>query len=417
MSRDEERSGGRSTSITRRRFVHDLSALGLAPLVMSPRQRATVPAKGPALAYVGTYSAGGTANGGRGIHIFEIDPANGALKERDVFATPANPSWLCFNPARTHVYAANEVGNFQTPNGNTGSVTAYAIERPSGRLAALSTVSSEGGGPAHMSVHPSGKFAFVANYGGGSVAVLPIRANGDVGPAVDIKRHQGTVGPARAASAPPGSFAVSGHNAPHAHMIESDPAGRFVFAADLGLDQILIWKFDAQTGTLTPNDLPSVSVPPGDGPRHFVFHPNRRWFYSLQEEGSTVIVFDYDPAAGTLKAKQTVSSLPKGFAGTNFTSEMLISPDAKFLYAANRLHDSLSWFSIGAQGNLTFVGEEWTRGDYPRSFSIDPTGNFLYSCNQRSDAVATFRLNRTTGRPAFTGQYVAVGAPAVMVVL
>lgn len=398
-------------TITRRDFLKDVSALTSAPAVLGAGQRGAPP-KAPTLAYVGTYSSGGNASGGRGIHIFEIEKVTGALEPRHVFETTANPAWLAFNPSRTHLYSANEVSNLP---GNSGSVSAYAIERPSGRLTLLNTVSSEGAGPAHMSVHPSGKFAFVANYGGGSVAVLPIRANGELGPTTDVKRHQGTVGPTRAASAPAGSFAISGHDRPHAHMIQSDPAGRFVFAADLGLDQILIWQFDAQAGTLTPNDPAFVRVPPGDGPRHFALHPSGRWFYSLQEEGSTVMAFDYDASAGTLTPKQTVASVPKGFVGTNFTSEILISQDARFLYVGNRLHDSIAWFSIGPQGTLTFVGEEWTRGDYPRSFNIDPSGTFLYSCNQRSDAVTAFRINRTTGRPTFTGLYTAVGAPAAIV--
>jgi len=404
----------RPPRLTRRDFLKDVSALASAPAVLVGGRHGQqgASARTPSLAYVGTYSAGGNANGGRGIHIFQVNQMTGALEARDVFETTANPAWLAFDPSRTHLYSANEVSNYQ---GTGGSVSAYAIERPSGRLTLLNTVSSEGAGPAHMSVHPSGTFAFVANYGGGAIAVLPIRANGELGPATDVKRHQGTVGPARAASAPQGSFAISGHDRPHAHMIQSDPAGRFVFVTDLGLDRILIWKFDAQAGTLTPNDPPFVSVPPGDGPRHFAFHPNGRLLYSLQEEGSTVMVFDYDAATGAPTPKQTIASVPKGFVGTNFTSEIVISRDARFLYAANRLHDSVAWFSIGPQGTLTFVGEEWTRGDYPRSFNIDPGGTFLYSCNQRSDAVATFRINRATGRPTFTGLYTPVGAPAVIV--
>lgn len=197
-------------------------------------------------------------------------------------------------------------------------------------------------------------------------------------------------------------------------MIQSDPSGRFVLAADLALDQILVWKFDAATGTLSA-DPATVSLPPGDGPRHFVFHPNGRWFYSLQEEGSTLVTFDYD--SGTLTPKQTISSLPQGFAGTNFTSEVMVSPDARFVYAANRLHDTIAWFSIGATGTLTFAGEEWTRGDYPRSFNFDPSGNFLYTCNQRGDAIAAFRVNRKTGALAFTGQYTPVGTPAIIIFL
>jgi len=170
-------------------------------------------------------------------------------------------------------------------------------------------------------------------------------------------------------------------------------------------------------GKLLPGDPPAVKLPAGDGPRHFAFHPNGRWFYSLQEEASTLVVFDYDAAHGRLTAKQTLSSLPKGFAGTNFTSEVAISKDGRFLYAANRLHDSIAWFSIAAGGTLTFAGEAWTRGDYPRSFTIDPSGRFLYSCNQRSDAVACFRVNRQTGALTFTGHYTAVGTPAMVLFL
>jgi len=198
-------------------------------------------------------------------------------------------------------------------------------------------------------------------------------------------------------------------------MIQADPTGQFVLAADLALDQILIWKFDLEKGTLTPNDL--ALLPPGDGPRHFAFHPNGEWMYSLQEEGSTLVLFQFDRTRGRLTAKQTVSTLPKGFAGTNFTSEVLVRPDGKFVYAANRLHDSIAVFTIGGEGYMTWVGEEWTRGDYPRSFNIDPTGSFLYSCNQRGDAIATFRVNRENGRLTFTGQYTPVGTPAIIIFL
>jgi 6-phosphogluconolactonase (cycloisomerase 2 family) len=200
-------------------------------------------------------------------------------------------------------------------------------------------------------------------------------------------------------------------------MIESDPAGRYVLASDLGRDRIFIWKFDAQRGRLLDNDPPQVALPPGDGPRHFAFHPSGRWFYSLQEEASTVAVFSYDARLGRLSARQTISSLPQGFAGTDFTSEIVVTPDGRFVYATNRLHDSIAWFSIGETGLLTLLGEQWTRGDYPRSFGIDPSGTFLYSCNQRSDAVAAFRRDKDTGALSFTGQYTPVGTPASIVFL
>ena len=291
------------------------------------------------------------------------------------------------------------------------------MDRANGQLALLNAVGSEGAGPAHLSVHPSGKWVLVANYAGGTVAVLPILSRGELGPATDVKHDQGPVGPAHAASAPPGSFAISGHDSVHAHMIQAHPAGRFVLAADLALDRILIWKFDAALGKLSANDPPWVALPPGDGPRHFTFHPNGRWLYSLQEEASTLAAFDYDAARGRLTPMLTVSTLPKGFAGTSFTSEVRVSPDARFVYAANRLHDTIAWFSIGDAGGLTFAGEEWTRGDYPRSFTIDPTGGFLYTCNQRGDAIACFRVNRKTGALTFTGQYTPVGTPAIIVFL
>jgi 6-phosphogluconolactonase (cycloisomerase 2 family) len=278
-------------------------------------------------------------------------------------------------------------------------------------------VRSGGAGPTFVSLHPSGKFLLVANYFGGSVAVLPVLEGGRLGDATDVKADAGKVGPTKAAHAPKGSFAISGHDRTHAHQILSDPAGKFVLHVDLGLDRIFVWKFDATKGTLTANDPPGVALPPGDGPRHVHFHPNGKWLYSIQEEGSTVVRFDYDATAGTLTAKQTISTLPRGFAGSNFCSGILVSADGKFVYAGNRLHDSIAIFSVGANGDLTYVGEEWTRGDYPRSFAFDPTGAFLYCCNQRADNVTVFRVDRKTGALSFTGSYVAVGNPSHMVFL
>jgi 6-phosphogluconolactonase len=371
------------------------------------------------LAYIASYSSPqgpeGSKGYGKGIYLFEMDPATGMLAQRDLFPNDSNPSWLAFDSSRTNLYSANETANYAGEK--SGSVSAYAIDRPTGRLTLLNTESSHGASPCYVSVHPSGKHALVANYHGGTIAILPILAGGKLGPATDVKSSAGQPGPEHAKSAPPGSFAISGHDKSHAHMIVSDPSGRFVLSADLGLDRILVWKYDAAAGRLTPNDPPWVELPPGDGPRHFVFHPNGRWFYSLQEEASTLVLFDYDGAQGRLKARQTVSTLPQGFAGTDFTSEVLISQDARFVYAANRLHDTIAWFSIGPSGELTRGGEEWTRGDYPRSFSIDPSGAFLYSCNQRADAVASFRVNRQTGALTFTGQYTPVGTPAQVLFL
>jgi 6-phosphogluconolactonase (cycloisomerase 2 family) len=247
------------------------------------------------------------------------------------------------------------------------------------------------------------------------VAVFSIRSNGELGSATDVKEDVGTVGSTHATSAPPGNFAIFGHDdGPHPHMIQADPTGRFVLVSDLALDKIFIWKFDLQKGTLTANDPPSVSLPPGDGPRHFVFANGQR-MYSLQEQGSTLVLFDFDSTSGRLTAKQTVSTLPRGFTGTSFASGINLSPDGRFVYAANRLHDSIAIFSVGKGGMLSWVDAVWTRGDYPRAINIDPTGNFLFSLNQRSDSITTFRINRQTGALNFTGLYASVGAPASIV--
>jgi 6-phosphogluconolactonase (cycloisomerase 2 family) len=405
---------------TRRSFLQAAAgAAAMSPALARAGQNSPQPASRRILACAGTYNSPqgpeGSKGRGQGIYVFEMNPANGVLTQREINSDGTNPSCLALDPSRAHLYSVNEVATFHGED--SGSVSAYAVDRAAGHLTFLNTVSSGGAGPAHLSVHPSGKYVLVANYTGGTEAVLPIRANGELGPATEVIHNQGTLGPDRPHSAPVGNFAISGHDKPHAHMIQADASGRFVFAADLGLDRIFIWKFDVEDGKLIPNDPDSVALPPGDGPRHFVFHPGGRWFYSIQEEGSTIVAFDYNSGRGRLTEKQTVSSLPKGFVGTNFTSEIQVSADGKFLYAANRLHDSIAWFSISATGTLAWGGEEWTRGDYPRSFTIDPTGNFLYCCNQHGDAITTFHVNRKTGALTFTGIYTPIGTPSNIVFL
>jgi 6-phosphogluconolactonase (cycloisomerase 2 family) len=379
----------------------------------------------PLLAYVGTFSSplrdtlptqvDLPPGNGRGIHLFLVDRLSGAMTPAGVHEMGTSPSCLALNAAGTRLYSANETDRI----GKTkeGSVSAFAIDRAKGTLKLLNTVASGGAGPTFVSLHPSGRFVLVANYFGGSVAVLPIREGGRLGEATDVKNDVGKVGPARATNAPPGSFAFSGHDRAHAHMIQADHAGRFVLHVDLGLDRIFVWKFDDKKGTLKPNDPPTVALPPGDGPRHFHFHPNGRWLYSIQEEGSTIVLFDYDSAAGRLTSRQTLSTLPRGFVGSNFCSGILVSSDGRFVYAGNRLHDSIGVFSVGTNGSLKHVADEWTRGNYPRSFSFDPSGQFLYCCNQRADNVTVFRVNRKTGDLDFTGHYAAVGNPSHVVLL
>jgi len=406
---------------SRRSFLKHTSLLaagGWASEIMA--QSGT--AKGPLMAYVGTYTSplknmkatqvDLPPGNGRGIHLFTVDRSTGAMSPAGVYEMGTSPSCLAFNADKTRLYSGNETE--RVGENESGKVSAFAIEKD-GSLKLLNSVSSGGKGPAHLSVHPSGKYVLVANYFGGSVAVLPIKEDGSLGEATDVKKDAGKVGPTKATNAPPGSFAISGHDQTHAHMIEADHSGKFVIHVDLGLDQILVWKFDEQKGTLTPADTPFVSLPPGDGPRHFAFHPNTRWFYSIQEEGSTVVLFDFDAQTGGLTARQTLSSLPPGYAGSNFCSEITVSADGKFLYAGNRLHDSIGIFAIGADGTLSYVTEEWTRGDYPRSFTFDPTGEFLYCCNQRADHIAVFRVEKSSGKLTFTGHYTPVGNPSQIV--
>ena len=380
-------------------------------------------ARGPLFAYVGTFSSplrdtlptqvDLPRGNGRGIHIFNVDRGSGTMAPSGIVEIGTSPSRLAVNAAGTRLYSANETA--RVGDDKQGTASAFGVNRRDGRLELLNTVPTGGAGPTYVSVHPGGRHLLIANYFGGSVAVLPILPDGRLGEPSDVKVDAGTIGPTRATNAPPGSFAVSGHDRTHAHMIQADPSGRFVLHVDLGLDTIFIWRFDEERGALVANDPPSVSLPPGDGPRHFHFHPNGRWFYSIQEEGSTVVLFDYDRASGRLTTRQTISTLPPGFVGSNFCSEILVSADGRYVYAGNRLHDSIGIFSIGSDGRLTYVGEEWTRGDYPRSFNFDPTGLFLYCCNQRADAITVFRVDRASGGLSFTGHYVAVGNPSHIV--
>lgn len=406
--------------VGRARTAHTSVVATLCVLLAPPACHAAQ----PLMAYVGTFSSplrdtlptqvDLPPGNGRGIHCFEVDRVTGALTPTSVVEMGTSPSCLALNAAGTRLYSANETD--RVGDHKEGTVSAFAVG-DDGRLAPLNTVPSGGAGPTYVSVHPSGRFLLVANYFGGSVAVLRILADGRLGEATDIELDAGEIGPTRAENAPPGSFAFSGHDRTHAHMIQADPSARYVLHADLGLDRIFVWKFDDQRGRLAPNDPPAAALPPGDGPRHFHFHPNGRWLYSIQEEGSTIVRFDFDGATGRLAPRQTVSTLPAGFAGSNFCSEILVSADGRFVYAGNRLHDSIAVFSVDESGDLAWVAETWTHGNYPRSFAFDPTGSFLYCCNQRGDNIAIFRVNKSDGVLEFTGRYVPVGNPSSIVLL
>lgn len=403
--------------VSRRRFLKSAAAAALAhPALGAVQNAAQGLQRRRTLAYVGTYTgAVGDGSNGEGIYRFEMNPSSGELMHSKLVAKTPSPSWIAIHPSRKYLFAANEVSDY---NGGKGSVSAFAIDVASGDLTALNTVSSEGAGPCYLGTDASGRYLFVANYGGGSIAVLPVLDGGLLGSATDIHIDSGHLGDTLATNAPPGSYAVSGHDAPHAHMIASDPRGRFVLATDLGQDRIYTYRFDSGTGKLSlANHGAFAALPSGDGPRHFAFHPNGHWLYAIQEEASNIVFFHYDPEIGLLAAQQTVSALPPGFAGSSFASEIPISPDGKFLYAASRLHDTIASFSIGVDGRLKWIGETSTMGDYPGQCRIDPSGNFMYACNRRSDSITCFRIHRETGLLTFTGLYTAVGSPASIIFL
>jgi len=398
---------------SRREFVLGASALAIAASPVSRAMKSQGRSRGKVFAYVGsdTGAIDGSANG-KGIYLFEMDSSSGKLSLVKLAAEARNPSWLCLDSSQKYLYTVNETANFE---GKSGSVSAYAVDPSSHDLRLLNQVSSQGAGPAYVSLDATGKYVFVANYGGGSIAVFPVLPGGSLGAPTFTHRDEGNVGSQKATSAPPGSFAISGHDKPHAHMIAADPGNRFVLQTDLGQDRLYVYKFAKDTGKLAPAATPFASLPTGDGPRHFAFHPNGRWLYSIQEEGSTVVFFHFDPATGSMAAQQTVSSLPDGFAGTSFASGIRVSGDGRTLYAANRLHNTIAVFSIDNTGHLKHVGDTPTLGDYPPQFNIDPSGNFLYVCNQRSDQITCFRIEKRTGLLHFTGQYTPVGTPTCII--
>lgn len=394
-------------AVSRRSFLCSSAALaaGLAvDFTLAPGVFAEEAA--PGRVYVGTYT--GHDGHGEGIYLFDFDSATGGLSNRRLAAATPSPSWIAIHPSKRFLYAVNE------QSGGTGSATAFAVDPATGALRSLNTVSSHGTAPCHLSFDASGKFAFVANYVSGTIAVLPIEADGSLGEATDVQQHTGVAGaPNGSTSAPPGGFTVVGHDAPHAHFAIHDPQGRFVLVCDLGQDRIYTYRFDAGAGKLSVAS--TTPVPTGDGPRHLAFHPSGKWLYAITEQGSTVMLFDYDAQTGALRQREIVSALPEGFAGTSYGSEICIHPNGKWLYASNRLHDSVAVYSIGADGRLTHTSQAHTQGDYPRHQNIDPSGRYFFVCNQHGDNIPSFRIHPQTGALTPIGHYAAAGTPACLI--
>jgi len=350
---------------------------------------------GNCLVYIGGY----TRARGKGIYVCRLNLATGALTSPALAAEATNPGFLVLHPNHHFLYAVSE-----TAGATNGSVRAFAIDSGTGALTPLNQQPSGGRGPCHLAVNPAGTCLLVANYGSGSVASLPIHADGSLGPVATAIQHQGSsVDPKR-------------QQGPHAHSVGFDPAAHRAFCTDLGLDKLLVYRFDPTTATLMPNDPPFGALGPGAGPRHFVFPTNGRRVYVINEMQSSITGFDYDEKSGALTEFQTVPTLPTSFTGSNTAAEITIHPNGKFLYGSNRGDNSIAVYAIDdATGKLTLVEHQSTLGKTPRHFGIDPTGKFLLAANQDSDSIVVFQIDPKTGRITPTGQTVNASMPTCVV--
>ena len=343
------------------------------------------------LVYFGTY----TGEKSKGIYVSRFDAADGKLEPPRLAAEIVNPSFLAPHPNGRFLYAVSEERD--------GSVSAFSIDPASGKLTLLNKVSSQGRGPCYATVDRTGKAVLVANYDSGSFAVLPIDPDGRLREASAVIQDSGK------GSNP------SRQEGPHAHSLNPSPDNRFAVGADLGLDRLFVFKFNAASGSLAPNEpLPFASwqLKPGDGPRHFAFHPKGRLAYVTNELSSTVAAFSYNDKIGELRELQTISTLPADFKGESTTADVQVHPSGKFLYDSNRGADSIAVFKIDrSKGTLTAVDYTPTQGKIPRGFGIDPGGSFLIAANQKSDTAVVFRIDKSTGRLTPTGQTLELGSP------
>jgi 6-phosphogluconolactonase len=342
--------------------------------------------------FVGSYTRWGQA---KGIHVFQREPTSGKLTESH-FLELLDPTWLCFDPQQRFLYAVSEGLGL-----DGGYVVSYRIDDDSGNLTELSRQPSLGGEPCHLSCDPSGQYLVVANHEHGSVAVLPVDADGRLGPPSDFRQHEGSgPGPTQ--------------TGPHAHCASFDLRGQRILVADKGIDKIMVYQLDATTGKLVPNDPPYGSTHSGAAPRHVAFHPTNRYVYVNGEADMTITAFSYDQDTGALAELQVLSTLPPGATGERFsTAEIEVEPEGKFVYVSNRGHDSIAIFAIDqATGRLTYVNNTPTGGRTPRNFKIDPSGTFLYAANQDSDTIVQFRIDHQTGRLTPTEEDAVSGGPA-----
>lgn len=355
-------------------------------------------AGGDYLVYIGTY----TQSRGKGIYAMRFQPATGKLTRPVLAAETPSPSFLAVHPSQKFLYAVNEHEEKDLP-GKNNTVSAYSIDPKTGSLKFLNKVSSQGEGPAHIAIDPTGKALLALNYRSGSVALLPILPDGQLGEATAVDQHHGS-GPDKQRQA-----------GPHAHGAVFSPDNRFALVAEHGIDEVMVYRFDPVKGSLIPNDPPFYKATPGAAPRHLAFHPNGKIVYALNELGSTVTVLAYGAEGGTIRSIQEITTLPAGFSGANSTAELQVDRTGKFLYASNRGDDSIAVFAIDpGNGTLTAVERVSTQGKTPRNFSLDPTGAFLFAANQNSDNIVLFRVS-PAGRLTPSGQVVEVPEPACVV--
>ncbi|MCJ7523126.1 MAG: lactonase family protein [Dehalococcoidia bacterium] len=341
--------------------------------------------------YFGTYTQG--KNSSKGIYRSILNLETGKLSEPVLVAEAKNPSFLEIHPNGLFLYAVSETDG-------DGSVIAYAIDEDTGDLKFLNQRSSGGAGPCHDSIDHAGRNLLVANYGGGSISVIPIKSNGRLGEPTGFARHKGS------------SVNLRRQKEPHAHSINVSPDNRFAFAADLGIDKIMIYRLDIEKGTLAAGEPPFAKVRPGAGPRHFAFHPNGKYAYVINELDCTMTAFAYEPASGALKEIQTITTLPNGFNGSNACAEVRVHPSGKFLYGSNRGHDSIVCYRVDlADGTLTLIEHETADIKVPRNFNIDPTGRFCLVANQGMDNVVVFRIDEETGALEPRGYKISIAKP------
>jgi 6-phosphogluconolactonase len=360
----------------------------------------TAPAGGGLRVYVGTY----TGAKSKGIYCCRFDPASGRLTAPELAAETPSPSFLAIHPNRRFLYAAGEATHLGGKP--VGAVSAFKLDSRTGQLALLNQESSGGEGPCHVAVDTTGRCLLVADYGSGGIAALPIRADGSLAvPSVVIQHRGSSVNPQRQAE-------------PHAHFITPDPRNRFALTCDLGLDQVLVYRFDPAKSLLVPNTPPFAAVNPGSGPRHLAFHPSGRFVFLINEMGLTLTVFGYDANQGTLRELQTISTLPEGFKGNSTCAEVQVHPSGRFVYGSNRGHDSIAVFRFdAASGKLANAEFQPTQGKTPRHFALDPAGHWLLAENQDSDSIVVFRVDSKTGGLSPAGQEVSVGSPVCVVFL